>query len=146
LPLPPGGWQHQPTSPLYGVPQPVHQTPDLWQHPPPPQPSAGYPRPLSSRDGPPPLGMGHPPPPPGSPYGPSHFGQYGGPPLAPATPDGRIWHAGSGPAHGGVPAFAQQQRQQEGSNSSTGGRQRRRTNSDVPANSKFQHWAPRRRD
>ncbi|KAF1827407.1 uncharacterized protein K489DRAFT_375501 [Dissoconium aciculare CBS 342.82] len=147
LPPPPGGWQHQPHSPLYGVPQPVHLASDPWQQhpPPPPPPPPGYPRAPSSRDGPLSSSIGHAPPH-GSPYGPSHFGQYGGPALAPATPDGRVWHAGSGPSH--APAFAQQQRQQEGAgtSTSTGGRQRRRTNSDVPANSKFQHWAPRRRE
>jgi hypothetical protein len=69
---------------------------------------------------------------PGS-YGP----QFGGPPIAPATPDSRHPY-GTGPPGGNhLPAFAQQQRNAEGSGS------RRRTQSDAPRGTKFQHYVPK---
>ena len=124
-PAPASIWNQPSHSNLYAVP-----------HPPPP----GVPPEQYNRYAPPPPpGYQHPPPPP-SPHpqsAPGSYGQqFGGPPIAPATPG---YHAiGFRPAHP-PPAFAQQAQQQQ-QNNNVGNR--RRTQSDVSNVPTFRSWNP----
>ena len=147
------GWPPHPPSPLYAVPQPTPPA-DQWSS----QQQSPFGPPHPPRDNgpltlppPPQSSMSHPPLAPGP--APSPYAHLSGPTLAPATPDHRNWLGTSSR----LPVFAQQQRQQESAGSGAGasgggptsggngsGHQRRRTNSDVPRDSQFQHWNPRR--
>lgn len=125
-------WNQPSPSPLYAIPQPPPN------HPPPP----GVPADQYNRFGP--------PQPPQS--APGSYGlRFGGPPIAPATPNLGFSGLGWRPSQG-IPAFAQQaqqqqqqaqqqaQQQQGGSGGGLSGH-RRRTQSDVSF-PKFQPWQP----
>ena len=128
-PPPHGGWNHPPPpSPLFAVPQ-QHQ-----QHPPPP----GVPPEQYSHQFPPPPPPGYPPPPPPqtpqSAPGSAYANHFGGPPLAPATPNPNF-HAGGFRPSAPLPAFAQQQQNNHHI------AQRRRAQSDASW-PKFQSYNP----
>ncbi|KAF7187195.1 hypothetical protein HII31_11450 [Pseudocercospora fuligena] len=122
--VPPPPWPPHPPSPAYGLPH----------GPPPPHPGwSGSP---SNGLAPPPPGLSQ-----QSPAAASNS-RYGGPAIAPATPDSRTLGYGGTRSAGGnhPPAFAQQQRNNESSSS------RRRTQSDVRG-TKFHHYpGPRNKD
>ncbi|USW49520.1 hypothetical protein Slin15195_G028390 [Septoria linicola] len=136
-PFPPQFYPHDAYSPRNSLPGPGAPAAPPWpasgfSHPPMGPPPDNWPA------GTPPQANG--PQPPGPPHSSPFGSQYGGPAIAPATPDPRFPY-GTGPPGGNhPPAFAQQQRNSEGNGS------RRRTQSDAPRQTKFHHYAgPRNR-